>query len=92
MPSASEAAPLLVLYKMEGCPYCTPLVGPDSPLLKLSVPVRVADSQENASLMALAGVQSFPTLQLFAHGKVYAYEGPRTLSAMQSWIQKLLGK
>jgi hypothetical protein len=80
--------PLLVLYKMDGCPYCTPLLAKGSPLeaLRGTVRVKVADSRDSIS----NHVTSYPTLELVLPNRVYNYEGKRDARSIKKWVKQLI--
>ena len=85
---------MLVFFKMEGCPYCQPLLRKDTTPLPLSsklVDVRVADANADAKLSRALGVASFPTIALVqADDRVDIYQGPRKSKDIEAWVTSTL--
>ena len=72
---------LLAAFVMDGCPYCTPLVGQGKVLSRLGETTQVFEIGTEDSLTRTCAVRSFPTLLFVTedHG-VLEWRGPRDAS------------
>jgi putative thioredoxin len=86
--------PILVLFKMDTCPYCQPLLKPaTTPLSTFGgrVALKVADASSDRAVAELFGVRSYPTILLVTpEDRVHRYEGKRDRTSIEAWVSKLV--
>jgi glutaredoxin len=83
----------LVVFKMRGCPYCTPLTTLNtSPLRKSSalLPVYFLDSNEDQEITRLNNVRQFPTIRLYKGPAAFEYTGARDEGSIYTWVKTVL--
>lgn len=82
--------PLLVLFKMQGCPHCTPLVQQETtPLSSFGnrVILKVADADKDHAVAERFQVHSYPTIALVVPGgPTLYYEGRRDKASIEAWV------
>jgi hypothetical protein len=77
--------PVLVVFKMHGCPHCEAVSGPESACLGLEN-VLVLEIENNHPLPRALKVAGFPTLWLSQKDSVHEFSGARTTADIQKWI------
>jgi hypothetical protein len=81
----SSLPPVLIVFKMEGCPHCEAVSGPKSACLALKevVVLEIAHDHELTKALKIPG---FPAVWLSQKDCVHEFTGQRTTADIQDWI------
>jgi len=84
------AAPVLLVFHMDGCPHCRVFQGDDNILQAMTSDLHIIRCESKDPLTRAIGITSFPTVLLALPEIVLEYQGAREPAAMDAALTPYL--